>query len=599
MSRRFRSVFGTKRQEGRCDPIGSGGEAEVFDLGGGIALKRFKPPAHPDYAHSPFEQRAAAARLAEHQRKIPELMRLALPDRVAAPIDVVRDANGAITGYTMPLVSNAEPLMRYGDRTFREQGGLTTPRVIPILAGLHRTVVQLHATGVVIGDFNDLNVLVQGTEAHLIDIDSAQFGPFLSTLFTARFLDPRLTDGQTLAPVRPHDRDSDWFAFAVMVFRTLLLVDPFGGIHHPANGGSRVAQDARSLRRLSVLHPDVIAPKHAYSFQTLPADVLRHFDEIFSHDRRGEFPIALLTSLQPAPTAAPSIGRPMQIVRGRITAQEVFMTSGVIVATALDHDRLLWLEHRDGEFRREDGTVAFRGPLDPRLRFALERRATIVLRGDEVLILHQGMERLRATSLATNARHRYWLDSGTLYRDGSVAPEAIGSVLGGLTRFWVGDTFGFGFYRANAMTVAFVFDAESRGIRDGVNLPHIGGQLIDANAVFTSDLCWLFLALQEGGRIRHRCTVIRRDGSIEATHEEEPGEGSWLARLHGKAAAGGFLLSATDDGIVRVEPHRGGLNVTKVFFVSETFVGGTTRLLIGADCLYAVNAVRIQRLRIT
>ncbi len=149
------------------------------------------------------------------------------------------------------------------------------------------------------------------------------------------------------------------------------------------------------------------------------------------------------------------------------------------------------------------------------------------------------------------------------------------------------------------MTVAFVFDAEARGIRDDVKLPRISGQLIDADAVFTNDRCWLFLAIQENGRVRHRCTVIRRDGSIEATHEEEPREGTWLARLHGNTAAGGFLLAATDDGIVRVEPDRGGLAVTATFPDSESFVDGASRLFAAPDGVYVVSNSRILMLRIT
>ena len=57
----------------RLDPassIGQGGEADVYDIGSGLALKLFKPPDHPDFAADPLAQQAAADRLQEHQQKL-------------------------------------------------------------------------------------------------------------------------------------------------------------------------------------------------------------------------------------------------------------------------------------------------------------------------------------------------------------------------------------------------------------------------------------------------------------------------------------------------------------------------------------------------
>lgn len=593
--------------------IGSGGEAEVFDLGSGIALKRFKAPSHADYAHSRAAQAAAAARLKEHQQKLPALAQLALPPRVARPLELARDQHGHIAGYTMPLLGNAEVLLRYEGMHFRENGGVDGATIVAILGDLHTTVKELHTRGVVIGDFNDLNVLVQGTAAHLIDIDSAQFGPYLSTLFTARLLDPRLTDGNVLEPRRPHDAQSDWFAFAAMAFRLLFLIDPYGGIY--TSGTARLTAEQRALQRISVIHPGVRLPKQLLPLRSVPDALLQWFEATFERDARGEFPLPLLTALRwtrcrcgleharaACPVCAvaaprPTVARVRQTKSGKLSVHEIFATSGVIVAAALDGDRLLWLQHRDGSFLREDGTVVFEGSLDPALRFVLQPRATIVRRGDQAAIFTGAQTaQLRTHELVANARHRYWTDGGMLLRDGRLGAETIGAVLGGQTRIWTGEQFGFGFYRASEMTVAFVFDAESRGIRDGVALPRISGQLIDAEAVFTADRCWLFLATQEAGRVRHRCTVIRRDGQVEATYETAPADDHWLARLHGNAAAGDFLLVATDDGMVRVGVTGGSLQVMATFPDTAELVDASTRLFVTANGVYAVGRDRIRRL---
>src|SRR5438270_13996966 len=95
----------------RIDParsIGKGGEADVYDIGGGRALKLFKPPDHPDLAGDAEAQQAARDRLAEHQQKL-RAFPSALPDRVVMPAELATEgANGGIVGYAMRRLENAE-----------------------------------------------------------------------------------------------------------------------------------------------------------------------------------------------------------------------------------------------------------------------------------------------------------------------------------------------------------------------------------------------------------------------------------------------------------------------------------------------------------
>jgi hypothetical protein len=195
-----------------------------------------------------------------------------------------------------------------------------------------------------------------------------------------------------------------------------------------------------------------------------------------------------------------------------------------------------------------------------------------------------------------NEPHCYWIDGGRLLRDGSLGPEFVGDVLAGQTRFWVGPAFGVGFYRAGEVSVAFVFDARRRGLNDAVKLPPLRGQLVDAAAYLARDRGWLLTATEDAGRTVHRCVVLRPDGTVEATTEADPGDGSWLGTLGGKCAAGGFLFAATDAGVVRVALD-GGRFVTSEFPDTEPFVDAGCRLLAGADGLYVVDRQEVRQLR--
>ena len=264
-------------------------------------------------------------------------------------------------------------------------------------------------------------------------------------------------------------------------------------------------------------------------------------------------------------------------------------------------DKLRWLYHEQGEFKRENSEVVLSGNLVPQLQFGIQGDSTLIGKQGQLITLtpNQSANRLAIETFAANQVSRYWTYSGQLLRDGQLGSEYIGDVLTGQTRFWVGDRFGFGFYRAGNLNVAFVFDANKRGLNDTVKIPAYSGQLIDATCTFSNDRCWFIWATQEQGRTIHRCAIISPNGTVEATAEAEPGDNSWLATLHGKCAAANFLLAATDEGITRVEPNNGRIVKTKEFPDTEPFVDASSQLFASQSGLYVVNRQQIYLLRIT
>ncbi|WP_199732808.1 hypothetical protein, partial [Corallococcus sp. CA031C] len=425
----------------RLDPqraLGKGGEADVYDLGDGRALKVFKRPEHPDYMGLTHEQDAAKARLAEHQRKLRAFPQ-GLPSRVVTPQALATDRKGAeVLGYAMRKLDGVEPLRRWGEPAFRRAGGRSADAVT-VLAGLHRVLGAVHANGVVVGDFNDLNVLVTGTDAYLIDADSFQFGSYVCPVFTERFLDPlRLDTGaQALTPVRPATVDSDWYAFAVTVMQSLLCVGPQGGIHRPKAQGARLNAVARVLQRVTVFHADVQYPKPALPRATLPDEVLHLFHQVFVEDLRGAFPLPVLERLrftvcascgvEHARTACPSCqphataaATPVTAVRGQVVATRKFTTRGVVVHASADDGTVRFVHHADGAYRREDGRTVMRGGLDPSLRWAVQGDVTLLGQGGRVAVFAPGRapEFLGVDTcenkpvFAANARHRFWAAGG-------------------------------------------------------------------------------------------------------------------------------------------------------------------------------------------
>ena len=531
--------------------IGKGGEADVYDLGDGRALKIFKGPTHPDLRHSPAEQRLAKDRLATHQHKL-RAFPGGLPDRVVAPGELALCTRGTtVVGYAMPLVVGADPLHRFADARFRSQAGVAN-RALAALRDLHLTLGALHRAGVVVGDLNDLNVLVAGTRAHIIDADSFQFGSYRCEMYTERFVDPLLCDPAASAPQlsRPHNPDSDWYAFAVMLMRSLLGVGPYGGVYRPADPARRVAQSARPLRRITIFDGEVLYPKPARPYRTLPDELIDYLRQVFEADCRGPFPPQLLDALR--------------WTRCR--------------ACHTEHARL--------------SCPACSASGAPKSRPAVAVRGGVTA---EVLTAGAAEIRSRLAQTWRNQHRGFVIVGGTLYRESDnplLGRERGGDVLGEQTRFWVGDHFGVGFYAAGHLQVGFVFATDRGGLNDQVQLPPLRGSLVAAHAAVGRDRAWLFFVEQVRGRLCARCVVVGRGGELLASAESTDPE-HWTFAGATACAAGDYLFVATDEGIARVEVQGTGAAITREFPETEPFVDASTRLALHPRGLLAVGIEQV------
>ena len=526
-----------------------GGEAEVYELGF-QALKIYKPPDHLHFL-TQIERDGAEFRIREHQTKLPAFPKN-IPKGIVAPDDLAYDSHGLIAGYTMPLVTSAEPLMGFSEKTSRSPN-LSNNQILDVFVNLHRLIAATHKAAIVVGDFNDLNVLVDRSDnCHLIDADSFQYGSFLSRMFTSIFVDPLLCEpkAKKLQLSLPHNEDSDWYAFAVMLMRSLLCVGPYGGVYRPKSSSVKVTEPERPLYRLTVFNPDTRYPKPAMPLHVLPDSLLEQFQRIFEKDKRGVFPENQLAirwtkclkcgtehARKTCPICqqmSPTL-KQTTVIRGNVTCVSVFRTKGAILHASVFKDNLLWLFEENGVMKREDGhklmaqLESYRYRLMP--GYTLKGRQHLIS-AERKLGSSTGFESYRQTdsydSLSVydiNSSHTYWLSNGRLMHSDEFEDIHIGDILQNKTLFWVGEKFGFGFYQAGRMTVGFVFDAERKGINDSVEIQAIRGQLLDSTCFFANDRCWFIMSIDEGGNRVNKCLVINRKGQVEAQAEANHNDG--------------------------------------------------------------------------
>jgi serine/threonine protein kinase len=472
------------------DLIGEGGEACIYKVGGNKALKLFKSPS--------------ATRDAK-LRTLPSF-----PPHVVAPLDLETGSNGSVLGYTMPIIENAYHLKSLASREFRTKSGIDGKRVTAIFQQLHDAVTQLHAAGIVIGDFNPLNVLIDANgDLRLLDSDSMQFNGFLCEAYTPRYADPLLFRADTTPPsmVTPHSERSDWYSFALMLFESLFFVHPYGGVLKPT-GGSNVPLDMRPFKRISIFHPNVAYPAAAIPLAEIPKAFQEFYFELLVKDARGIFPIALLS--EPRAVTVPA---PINRVK----------TSGTILCTQLQRGRSLCVFHEDGKFMREDRSVVMSGELDPHLHFVIDGNATIVSKlGQTFRISRNGeTERLsveryrdREPVIGSSGDYLYWVNSGELYCRASDGKAIhIDSVIAKQTRIWVGTTFGVGLSHAGGIVRAFIFEGPAP--RRIVDLPTIPGYIKEAECIFPSaSVAELSIKSEHDGKVHGFCLSLDHNGHL-------------------------------------------------------------------------------------
>jgi hypothetical protein len=607
--------------------IGSGGEAEVYDIGSGEVAKVFKLPTHVDFAQDRHARLASTERIREHQTKLLAWPKR-LPKEAIGPTSLVRDVSGKnIVGYTMQYLSGMEVLLKYGERKYREAQGIGGDAIVHLFTNIHSLIRGIHATQTVIGDFNDLNVLVDSKmQAYLVDADSMQFGGFLSRVFTARFVDPLCCDltASQASLIKPHDIDSDWYAYHVMLMQSLLFVGPYGGVHAPPDVSKKLKEWQRVQKRVTVFSPEVRYPKPALHYSILPDTILDRFHGVFERNERGDFPLSLLSGLHfttcphcqkvHARSSCPDC-QPLtpsmvkEVITGSVEAMKVLDTTGRILYATVQDGIPRYVYHENGAYYREGHRKLLDGLVDPHIRLRIQGDTTVLARDGQVIMIqkdgnhHQlsaDIFRGRMTVMDANIHAVYIISGGDFKRHTPSSmdyPDTLGTILPSQTLIWVSEKLGFTFAQAGGITLASVFQVSGKNHGASIELGSMKGRLIDATAVFSEDFVWFFVALQEGPHRTNRAYMIDQYGKLIGQADASADDGSWLGSIHGKCAVGRQLFSPTDDGIVRIEGYDGGLNVTKVFTDATRFVDSGSKLLFGRDGIYVVLSSRIWRLR--
>ncbi|MCX7747921.1 MAG: hypothetical protein N2645_13690 [Clostridia bacterium] len=214
-------------------PIAEGGEGIIFEHKG-IVLKIFKESVNKN----------------EKLEKIKKLINKKLPQNTAKPLDLVFDKNNAFLGYSMKKFSGFE-IKQLANKKFCQINHITVKDITRILVEIKETLKAVHAQNIHIGDLNERNILIDNDfNTCFIDVDSWSVENLKTQVCMETFKDPLLVGTK-------FSKETDAYAFAVLIFRLLTRLHPFGGKTDPD-----MDLLERMKRNISVIErPEVMIPK--------------------------------------------------------------------------------------------------------------------------------------------------------------------------------------------------------------------------------------------------------------------------------------------------------------------------------------------------
>ena len=521
-----------------------------------------------------------------------------LPTNVLAPKDIVYDSRNKAIGFTMDIARGCAEVLKLSNKVFRGKQRITTNDILKLFLHMRTTTEQIHQSNLVIGDYNDLNVLFNDDyDSVFIDVDSYQFEKYPCPVGTDQFLDPQLF-GYDLSKNPSFSKETDYYAFAVMLFKCLLFVHPYGGIHNQYKN-----MFDRIKNNVTVFDKGVIYPKIGLPPDSLSDNFLNYFEQIFKKNKRTDLSVQMLQQLQGSfiecnkcgiyfsntrgkcPGCQKTIIKPVIDLSQIVTTQTIdkidcsmtpiFSNNGQILFVKVIEDRIIVINYNgtttdlhEYKMNKEINSIELWNGYIRNLKFDFFDKYLVVGTGTELMIfeiqLHKKIPVTKTTTMMYKESSVFSCSQQCLYRltdkaimrtkvlYGNLVDEIVCSAMENQTYFQVGQyDLGLGFYRIYNKFQHFVFSEKGRY---EIELDHLDGQLIEVDIRNSIVTTLLLRKVLYNGRTYSHIHLIDSLGKVLETRVEESINSELLRNIYGKELAGSNIIHPTDAGIV-IEKH--------------------------------------------
>lgn len=632
-------ISGIKHRIKQEQVLGVGGEATVVEIAGKAVKIYHKPEA------------SRTNKLIDYVKITPRL-----PGNVCAPQELAYDTKNTVLGFTMDLMPPGYDVVQMlSSKKFRAANPFLHSRFVTELC-LHikHTVDLIHPTGVVIGDFNDLNVLFSPHQPRsvFIDADSFQFGRYPCRVGSEGYLHPSLYDLDL--SVKPYyTKEHDWYAFWAMFIKALLMAHPYGGVHPKYNS---IPQ--RALAKLTILDSSVKYPKAAFSIDLLSDNLKSIVERIFA---RGEtiipqdelladyaeslcecptckvfYPSERKNCPQCSTTNTQQVLRKVKVLKSpgkrTVETEELLATSGAFVwykiygetifAIALEHGKYVLYKREANNITQREIMPANR----TQSRFDMFEGKYLVVSPDqlkpELFIYDTNSMQLvaqRVASMFSGKRvfvcskdHLIRVSGEKLFR-GHVdfrhgfIEQHVASVIDGQTWLTASplDSTVFGFQRVFNALQFFIYRFEKKQEVYTAQLDPLQDDesLLSVVVRFAANCLLCLIKTEVQGRTYARVSVVNFDGTVPANYRIEAMPSDTHRSIHGKAFVRpsgtlGIIMHPTEDGIVQEIIGPSGIQSQTLLSETEQFVGEDDKLVLFSQGMLVLGEKSVNYLRL-
>ncbi len=209
-------------------------------------------------------------------KKIDELKTINDPN-VLYPLGNIYDSSNSLIGFYMNFIKDGTPLCKYFTKSFKKNNNINFNDIVQIIKTIQQTVTNIHNVNCLVGDMNELNILVDKKKNPVfIDVDSYKTPSFPCTAIAESVRDRAV-------PFGTFTEETDWFSFAVLIFQLYIGIHPFKGRHPDYK---MTEWEKRMNDGVSVFDSRVKLPPVCNSLSDIPKRHQIWLKEVFENNER-------------------------------------------------------------------------------------------------------------------------------------------------------------------------------------------------------------------------------------------------------------------------------------------------------------------------
>lgn len=214
---------------------------------------------------------------APKQGKICELQSLKHKN-IILPEGIIENKNGDNIGFVMNKAFGVSIIKLFGNK-FRVKNNINNNIIINLIREIQNTIRFIHSKGCLLVDGNEMNYYVDYSFNNPLLLDCNNW-------YTPTY---KNNDYVLLQTIRDFSTNSineltDWYAFAILIFKLFIGIHPFDGIH------KQYFDTIEKMKLgLSVFNKECSLPKQARDMRNIPNNYFEWFKKLF-HENKRELP---------------------------------------------------------------------------------------------------------------------------------------------------------------------------------------------------------------------------------------------------------------------------------------------------------------------